>query len=111
MVMLDVFLKQKATKVIVGDTHQQIYSWRYAVNSLEMVNFKTYSLTTSFRFNQDIANLAVKVIEMKKHIDKPRNISIDGVGRSNNTKIKAVLARTNLGLLVKAIEYVTENVK
>ncbi|HHW80884.1 MAG TPA: UvrD-helicase domain-containing protein, partial [Bacteroidales bacterium] len=32
MVMLDVFLKQKATKVIVGDTHQQIYSWRYAVN-------------------------------------------------------------------------------
>ena len=111
MVMLDVFLKQKATKVIVGDTHQQIYSWRYAVNSLEMVNFKTYSLTTSFRFNQDIANLAVKVIEMKKHIDKPRNISIDGVGRSNNTKIKAVLARTNLGLLVKAIEYVTEKRK
>jgi F-box protein, helicase, 18 len=33
--MLDIFLKQTATKVIVGDTHQQIYSWRYAVNSLE----------------------------------------------------------------------------
>ena len=108
MVMLDVFLKQKATKVIVGDTHQQIYSWRYAVNSLEMVNFKTYSLTTSFRFNQDIANLAMQVIQMKKHIDKPTNISINGVGRSYNTKTKAVLARTNLGLLVKAIEYVTE---
>ncbi len=111
MVMLDVFLKQKATKVIVGDTHQQIYSWRYAVNSLEMVNFKTYSLTTSFRFNQDIANLAIKVIEMKKHIDIPTTTAIDGVGRSNNTKAKAVLARTNLGLLVKAIEYVTEKRK
>ena len=108
MVMLDVFLKQKATKVIVGDTHQQIYSWRYAVNSLEMVNFKTYALTKSFRFNQDIANLAVKVIDMKKHIDKPTSTSIDGVGRSNSIKTKAVLARTNLGLLVKAIEYVTE---
>jgi F-box protein 18 (helicase) len=33
--MLDIFLKQPAVKVIVGDTHQQIYSWRYAVNSLE----------------------------------------------------------------------------
>lgn len=108
MVMLDVFLKQKATKVIVGDTHQQIYSWRYAVNSLEMVSFKTYSLTTSFRFNQDIADLAVKVIQMKKHFDMPTTTSIDGVGRSNNIKAKAVLARTNLGLLVKAIEYVTE---
>ena len=108
MVMLDVFLKQKATKVIVGDTHQQIYSWRYAVNSLEMVNFKTHSLTTSFRFNQDIANLAIKVIEMKKHIDMPTITAIDGVGSSNNIKTKAVLARTNLGLLVKAIEYVIE---
>lgn len=29
--MLDIFLKQTATKVIVGDTHQQIYGWRYAV--------------------------------------------------------------------------------
>ena len=108
MVMLDVFLKQKTTKVIVGDTHQQIYSWRYAVNSLEMVNFKTYSLTTSFRFNQEIANLAIKVIEMKKHIDMPTTTAIDGVGSSNNIKTKAVLARTNLGLLVKSIEYVTE---
>ncbi len=73
-----------------------------------MVNFKTYSLTTSFRFNQDIANLAVRVIEMKKYIDIPTATSIDGVGCSSNIKTKAVLARTNLGLLVKAIEYVTE---
>ena len=42
--MLDIFLKQKATKVIVGDTHQQIYSWRYAINALEKVNFNTYNL-------------------------------------------------------------------
>ena len=30
--MLDIFLNQKATKVIVGDTNQQIYGWRNAVN-------------------------------------------------------------------------------
>ena len=29
--MLDIFFRQKATKVIVGDTHQQIYGWRHAV--------------------------------------------------------------------------------
>ncbi|HKM44365.1 MAG TPA: UvrD-helicase domain-containing protein [Dysgonamonadaceae bacterium] len=111
MAMLDVFLKQGATKVIVGDTHQQIYNWRYAVNSLEKAKFKTYNLSTSFRFCQDIANLAVEVLKMKKHIDIPTDVSINGVGNSSSIKRKAVLARTNLGLLIKAIEYVTEKQK
>ena len=62
--MLDVFFKQKAVKVIVGDTHQQIYGWRHAVNSLEKVDFKDYYLSTSFRFNQDIANLAIDALKL-----------------------------------------------
>ncbi len=106
--MLDVFLKQEATKVIVGDTHQQIYSWRFAVNSLEKADFKTYHLSTSFRFSQDIANLAMKVLTFKEHIDRHEPIHISGKGNSKAYKTKAVLARTNLGLLLKAIEYVTE---
>lgn len=106
--MLDVFFSQKATKVIVGDTHQQIYGWRFAVNSLEKANFKTYHLSTSFRFGQDIANLAMEVLKFKKHLGGHHAISIIGKGSSKEIKSKAVLARTNLGLLLKAIEYVTE---
>lgn len=109
--MLDVFFKQKATKVIVGDTHQQIYGWRFAVNSLEKADFKIYHLSTSFRFSQDIANLAMEVLKFKKHIDEYQTIPITGKGNSNEIKTKAVLARTNLGLLLKAIEYVTEKKK
>jgi len=111
--MLDIFLKQKATKVIVGDTHQQIYSWRFAVNSLEKVDFKTYYLSTSFRFSQDIANLAMEVLKWKNHLQKYLPHAILGKGTSKEIKVKAILARTNLGLLLKAIEYVTEkkNVK
>ena len=111
--MLDIFFKQGATKVIVGDTHQQIYGWRFAVNSLEKADFKTYHLSTSFRFSQDIANLAMGVLKLKKHLDKHGTIPIIGMGNSTEIKSKAVLARTNLGLLLKAIEYVTEkkNVK
>ncbi|MEO8666585.1 MAG: UvrD-helicase domain-containing protein, partial [Ignavibacteria bacterium] len=60
--MLDIFLKQNAVRVIVGDTHQQIYGWRFAVNSLEKADFKTYMLTRSFRFSQDTADLAVSVL-------------------------------------------------
>jgi len=107
--MLDVFFNQKATKVIVGDNHQQIYGWRFAVNSLEKVDFKTYHLSTSFRFSQDIANLAMEVLEFKKYIGEHQRISITGKGSSKEIRTKAVLARTNLGLLLKAIEYVIEN--
>jgi F-box protein, helicase, 18 len=48
--MLHTFLNQAATKVIVGDTHQQIYGWRYAVNSLAQADFKSFNLSSSFRF-------------------------------------------------------------
>ena len=115
--MLDVFFKQNATKVIVGDTHQQIYGWRFAVNSLEKAQFKTFYLSTSFRFSQDIADLAMEVLQWKNHInlDQAENQAtiIKGKGIGKEYKTKAILARTNLGLLLKAIEYVTEtkNVK
>lgn len=109
--MLDIFFKQSATKVIVGDTHQQIYGWRFAVNSLEKADYKTYYLSTSFRFSQDIANLAMEVLKFKRHINKHEVIPITGKGNSKEIKTKAVLARTNLGLLLKAIEYVTEKKK
>lgn len=109
--MLDIFLKQHATKVIVGDTHQQIYSWRYAVNSLEKVDFATFQLSTSFRFSQDVANLAMEVLQWKSHLYDYKPIPITGNGATREYKTKAVLARTNLGLLLKAIEYVTEKKK
>ncbi len=107
--MLDIFLKQKATKVIVGDTHQQIYGWRHAVNSLEKTNFKTFHLSTSFRFTQPIANLANEILNLKRHLTAIEPIKITGEGTNTQLKSKAVLARTNLGLLLKAIELITEN--
>lgn len=109
--MLDIFFRQKATKVIVGDTYQQIYSWRFAVNSLEKSDFKIFHLSTSFRFSQDIANLAMETLKWKCHLGDYKPIPIKGKGDTNAYKTKAVLARTNLGLLVKAIEYVTEKKK
>jgi len=105
--MLDVFFNQDAIKVIVGDTHQQIYGWRFAINSLEKADFKTYQLSTSFRFSQTIADLAVEILKWKKIIEMDSPFQITGGGKPGQIKSKAVIARTNLGLLLKAIEYVT----
>jgi len=104
--MLDVFFKQKATKLIVGDSHQQIYGWRFAVNSLEKANFKPLNLSNSFRFNQNIAELARDILKRKAHLNADVNCDIIGQGTSNKTKTRAVIARTNLGLLLNAINHV-----
>lgn len=106
--MLEVFTQQKAEKIIVGDTHQQIYGWRYAVNSLEKVDFPAYRLSTSFRFDPEIALLASKILDWKKYFLPYQSIPIIGAGKSTATQSKATLARTNLFLLVKAIELLIE---
>lgn len=107
--MLDVFLRQKAVKVIVGDTHQQIYGWRFAINAMDKVAFTNHFLTNSFRFNQEVADLANTVLNWKKMIDFEPSFQIKGKGTNKALKTKAIIARTNLGLLLKAIQYVTEN--
>ena len=106
--MLDIFLSQKAVKVIVGDSHQQIYGWRYAINSLDKVDYPVFELSHSFRFDQDIAQLARKAVSWKRHLHLPSAINIKGVGKRGKTKTRAVIARTNTGLLVKAIELLIE---
>jgi superfamily I DNA/RNA helicase len=107
-VMLEVFLNQTATKVIVGDTHQQIYGWRYAINSLEKADFKEFHLSTSFRFDQDVANLAMAVLKWKEYFATHHPFFITGKGKPGQGKSTAVIARTNLGLLLQAISYIKE---
>lgn len=109
--MLDVFIKQKAVKVIVGDTHQQIYSWRFAINSLDKLDFKSYSLNNSFRFPKAIADLSKKILAYKKQMGLKEVPPIEGLGEAKYLKTKAVLARTNLGLLLRAIDILSENSK
>jgi len=108
-VMVDIFIKQKCRKVCVGDDNQQIYSWRGATNVLNQIDFKELTLTNSFRFNQDIANIAMKCLDMKK-IANPqfKRFNIYGTNESNIEEgTIAVLARTNLSLLAEAIEVIS----
>ncbi len=109
--MLDVFFKQSACKIIVGDMHQQIYSWRFAINSLDKAEYPILHLTTSFRFKQEIADLAMSVLSLKSLLAPYIPIQITGSGKSKEQKSKAVLARTNLGLLIDAIKYLSDHPK
>jgi len=102
--MLEVFLKQHGRKIIVGDMHQQIYGWRYAINSLQQVDFPVFNLSNSFRFNEEIAMVANKILSLKEHLQLAPSIKINGVGIPSDTNhSRAVLGRTNLKLLLSAI--------
>ncbi len=103
-VMLDIFLNQKANKIIIGDTNQQIYGFRYAIDSLSKVDFNKYYLTNSFRFPQAIANIANNVLGLKRYLGDNVQVNIIGNG-VNVLKTKAIIARTNISLLDKIIEY------
>jgi len=106
--MLDVFFRQQhATKVLVGDTHQQIYSWRHAVNSLEKAAYATLQLSTSFRFGSGIAELATRVLGWKTTLGQGPQLTITGGAQAQGPpRTKAVIGRSNLSVLLKAIEYV-----
>lgn len=110
-VMLDIFSKQEhAIKLIVGDSNQQIYAWRYAVNALEKFNVPSYPLSINFRCNSNITDLASSVLNIKKRIDESFELlPIVGKGTSTETKVHAVIGRSNVGLLARAIQYISTN--
>ncbi|UYZ61327.1 UvrD-helicase domain-containing protein [Hymenobacter latericus] len=106
--MLDWFFKQEATKVIVGDAHQQIYGWRHAINSLNKADFTPYHLSTSFRFGASLADLATQVLAWKGQLGTDAPLPISGHGQGIATTTRAVIGRTNVGLLLKAFEYTAQ---
>lgn len=109
-VMLDILKNQNSTKVIVGDNNQQIYSWRYAVNSLEKCDYQNLYLNTSFRFDENIARLAKSILDTKKFDEKYKPVEIYGSGKNEKINQKAFLGRTNFGLIAKALELNQPNI-
>jgi hypothetical protein len=104
--MLDVVLRQSAaTKLFVGDEHQQIYNFRHAKNAMRLVDFPSHPMHTSFRFNQSIADLAKDILSTKSTLipsfDPP---DIRGKGFNQAIKTTAILGRTNAVLLSRAID-------
>jgi hypothetical protein len=58
--------QQHAGLVAVGDTFQNIYSWRGAVNLMEDLQWPSSGLTKSFRFGQKVADLANEILRDQK---------------------------------------------
>lgn len=106
-VTLEILAEQKKKLnpglVIVGDSHQAIYAWRGAVNTMESLRAEAhyhFNLTTSFRFSQEIADGASKVLQHQK--GDP--VRIVGAGPTKADLPDSVyIARANASLIAKAV--------
>lgn len=82
-------------RIVVGDPNQQLYRWRGAGDTMNQFNdFSVGYLSTSFRFNNEIARMANIVLERN-------NSPLRLTGSSTKTEIdtKAILCRTNATVL------------
>ncbi|RVE56288.1 hypothetical protein OJAV_G00219550 [Oryzias javanicus] len=69
--ILDVLLSQRCGKVLVGDPHQQIYTFKGAINALDIARHThVFYLTQSFRFGAEIAYVGATVLKVCKRVNK-----------------------------------------
>ena len=64
--LLDIILRHRQAKIFVGDPHQQIYSFRGAVNSMSRItDTKTFYLTQVCRIPPIIFNMRKTKLNMR----------------------------------------------
>lgn len=96
----------QAAVIMVGDTHQSIYSWRGAINAMEKcakLADERFIISECFRFPQAHADAAAAVLRRIKGIHPP--LKGKGSGDWLKEPTRAVLARTNARLISKALSH------
>jgi F-box protein 18 (helicase) len=95
------FVKKQPRKVLVGDRHQNIYSFRGSMNAMDRIEGTTLALTTSFRFGPEIASVANAILGT--FCNEQREIIGLNTSRSKSES-HCHLHRTNAGLFDKAVK-------
>jgi F-box protein 18 (helicase) len=99
--------RQIPSIILVGDSHQQIYSFRGARDTLNTImTTRTFYLTRSFRFDNKIAALANMVLQSFKGEKRSvvGNPGANGEKPKWNSKRYTVIARTNASIFDKAVK-------
>ena len=113
-VMLSIVARQDhAQRLFVGDSFQQIYAFRHAVNSLDRIECKTYRLSQTFRFGDGLAqHLGQRVNQAYELLGDTTALKIRGTGEDTRFGKRAlqnrypltVIARSNLALFEAVLE-------
>ncbi|KAM8982099.1 F-box DNA helicase 1 isoform X1 [Sarcophilus harrisii] len=108
--IIDIILSQPCGKIFVGDPHQQIYTFRYAINALFAVpHTHLFYLTQSFRFGAEIAYVGATLLDVCKKVRRKTLIGGNQKStiRGSSEGQIALLCRTNASVFDEAVR-VTE---
>ncbi|XP_004854577.1 F-box DNA helicase 1 isoform X2 [Heterocephalus glaber] len=108
--IMNIVLSQPCGKIFVGDPHQQIYTFRGAVNALFTVpHTHVFYLTQSFRFGVEIAYVGATILDVCKRVRKKTLVGgnhLSGIRGDTKGQV-ALLSRTNANVFDEAVR-VTE---
>ncbi|XP_039566021.1 F-box DNA helicase 1 isoform X2 [Passer montanus] len=110
--IVDIVQSQRCGKILVGDPHQQIYTFRGAVNTLYLVpHTHVYYLTQSFRFGPEIAYVGATILDVCKGIRSRTLLGGDQRGdvRGGREGKVALLSRSNWNVFEDAVEFSGRN--
>ncbi len=118
-VMIGVVESQDCRRIYVGDSFQQIYSFRFATNALNKIDLPAYDLSKSFRFGDDfaksLANDLNKLYELKSsyklNITGIESPTLIGKNHIDLNKPFCVIARTTFGLIQQLVHFIHDNKK
>ncbi|XP_049669713.1 F-box DNA helicase 1 isoform X3 [Accipiter gentilis] len=105
--IVDIVLSQTCGIILVGDPHQQIYTFRGAVNTLySMPHTHVYYLTQSFRFGPEIAYVGATILDVCKRI---RNKTLVGGNQKGDVRGSmkgkiTILSRSNFNVFEDAVK-------
>lgn len=109
-VIYDVVRNQTHCKIVyVGDKHQSIYAFRQAINVMEKIDAPEKYLTKSFRFGQQVADLATYIINGEMQIEGAE--WVDSKVIDLLPQQYTMLFRTNAGLIDRAVHLIGQGKK
>lgn len=110
-VQLAIIEKLDIPVIAVGDPYQQIYSWRGAENALAKMPGDTKYLTQSFRFGENIAEMARHILSIRPDGGpEQRLIGAGGNMKGYEGASAAIICRTNMGVIDEALAHIKRGV-
>ncbi len=115
--MQSIISSQKNSRLYyVGDRHQSIYAFRGAVNAMDSIKAdERFYLTGSFRFGSEVADVANRILRMKRETQTLRGFGNPGQVIPATTKVghakegHTVISRGNSALFEAAIVAMDNN--
>ena len=118
-VMIGIVENQSCRRIYVGDSFQQIYTFRFATNALNKIDLPSYDLTQSFRFGDNFAKVLQNNLNSLYAINSSKPLKISGLEKTtligknhiDFNKQFCVIARSTFGLIQQLVYFIHDKKK